>query len=399
MSDVALAIRLTADASDAAQAFDSVGDAAARMADQVETSTRDADRAADRLSGVADSADNLDSKAAQATGSLGALSSGFELVGADKYAGGLQAAALATDFLSGVGQGLNLILELQAVQTARARVAAAAAAVQQRVTAAATTVWTAAQAALNAVMAGNPIALVVLAVVALVAAIVVAYKRSETFRNIVQAVMHAAAAAIGQVWDIIKALGRFVGTVLLAYFRAYRAVVVAVFNAVRAIVSTVLAFIISRASAARDRLAAAFQAVSAVVSRVWAGIRDTVATVVGRLVDLAATVRARFADAWARIRDLALGAFNAVTAPVQHLIDLVQNLLDKIASIHLPSIHLPSIPGLGRAVSPGATSYGASSSGGAVYNITVNTGVGDPVAIGGAVAQVLQRRNTMLGYA
>jgi hypothetical protein len=53
---------------------------------------------------------------------------------------------------------------------------------------AAAKIYTATQAALNIVMSLNPIGLVVLAVVALVAAIVIAYKKSETFRRIVDAV-------------------------------------------------------------------------------------------------------------------------------------------------------------------------------------------------------------------
>lgn len=47
---------------------------------------------------------------------------------------------------------------------------------------------TAAQWALNAAMAANPVGLIVIAIVALVAALVVAYKKSETFRSIVDAV-------------------------------------------------------------------------------------------------------------------------------------------------------------------------------------------------------------------
>ncbi|WP_097933778.1 phage tail tape measure protein, partial [Streptomyces sp. rh207] len=48
--------------------------------------------------------------------------------------------------------------------------------------------FAAAQAFLTAVMSANPIILVITAIVALGAALVIAYKRSETFRNIVQAV-------------------------------------------------------------------------------------------------------------------------------------------------------------------------------------------------------------------
>lgn len=48
-------------------------------------------------------------------------------------------------------------------------------------------IWTVAQAALNIVMALNPIGLIVIAIAALVAAIVIAWNKSETFRAIVTA--------------------------------------------------------------------------------------------------------------------------------------------------------------------------------------------------------------------
>lgn len=53
--------------------------------------------------------------------------------------------------------------------------------------------WTIAQTALNVVLSLNPIGLIVIAVAALVAAFVIAYKKSETFRNV-----------INKVWESIK---------------------------------------------------------------------------------------------------------------------------------------------------------------------------------------------------
>lgn len=53
------------------------------------------------------------------------------------------------------------------------------------VTAAATGVWTAAQWALNAALTANPIGLIIVGLVALGAGLVLAYQKSETFRNIV----------------------------------------------------------------------------------------------------------------------------------------------------------------------------------------------------------------------
>lgn len=83
--------------------------------------------------------------------------------------------------------------------TVRQRVAAVASAIAQRTVAAATRAWSIAQAALNAVMAGNPIALVIIGIVALAAAVVLAYKKSETFRNIVNGAFGAVKATVAVV--------------------------------------------------------------------------------------------------------------------------------------------------------------------------------------------------------
>ncbi|MBQ1164048.1 hypothetical protein KBZ21_39270, partial [Streptomyces sp. A73] len=50
-----------------------------------------------------------------------------------------------------------------------------------------TRLWTIGMALFNAVMSANPITLIVLAIVALVAAVIYAYKRWGWFRNVVQA--------------------------------------------------------------------------------------------------------------------------------------------------------------------------------------------------------------------
>jgi len=73
-----------------------------------------------------------------------------------------------------------------------------------RIISAVTKIWTAIQAAWNAVMLMNPIGLIVLAVVGLVVAIVVAYKRSETFRNIVNGAFGAVLKVVKGVWNWIK---------------------------------------------------------------------------------------------------------------------------------------------------------------------------------------------------
>jgi phage-related protein len=62
----------------------------------------------------------------------------------------------------------------------------------------------AAQFALNAVMAANPITLVVLAIAALVAAFVIAYKTSETFRNFINNLFSAIKTGVTQSVEFLK---------------------------------------------------------------------------------------------------------------------------------------------------------------------------------------------------
>lgn len=74
--------------------------------------------------------------------------------------------------------------------------------------------YTAVQAALNVVLAANPVGLVVLAIAGLVAGIVIAYKKSETFRDIVNGALDAVktafvALATGALGVISKILGGY----------------------------------------------------------------------------------------------------------------------------------------------------------------------------------------------
>jgi phage-related protein len=70
----------------------------------------------------------------------------------------------------------------------------------------ATGVATAAQWLLNIALDANPVGLIILAIAALVAAFVLAYQHSDTFRKIVQGALHAVAAAFVFLWDGAKAV-------------------------------------------------------------------------------------------------------------------------------------------------------------------------------------------------
>lgn len=111
----------------------------------------------------------------------------------------------------------------------------------------ATLAWTAAQWLLNAALLANPLGLFIAAILAVVAAIVLAYRNSETFRNIVQAVAKACVTAFNWVVDKVKDLIRWfngssdtakvVRTVVVGAFKAMTAPIRAVIDLVKSLVS------------------------------------------------------------------------------------------------------------------------------------------------------------------
>lgn len=100
--------------------------------------------------------------------------------------------------------GVTLAMSANAIATGITMGILGAYSMAIRGVAAVTRVWAAAQALFNAVMALNPITLIIIGVVALGAALVVAYKKSETFRNIVNGVWSAIQAGWAVLWSFLK---------------------------------------------------------------------------------------------------------------------------------------------------------------------------------------------------
>lgn len=353
-----LAVKITGDADDAVSSFDKVTAAARDMGDTVDHASTQVEAGSGKLDRATASADNLGSKSGELTGAIGALSSGFALVGAEKYAAQLESAAMATDFLSGVGDLARLALESQALATARARVASVAHAVASKAQAAATFVMTGAQRALNLAMRANPIGIVITLVLAIIGALILAYRHSDRFRAIVDKAGAIAKAAFGKVV----------------------AAVTAVVSWLRDKLGPAVSVAANLWPKIRDAAARAFDAV-----------RDKVTAVVGSVVDKAALIRDRFASVWGQVRDTATRALDVITAPIQRIIDLVQSLLDKIGSIHIPRIHIPGIGTVGRLTTDAG---GAAPSAAAAAPVVVQvTGyVGDEAQLADTIARALDRR-------
>lgn len=155
---------------------------------------------------TAEHADTVASKGSQAAGALSGLG---DLVGG-KFGAAMVVGGTAMQGFADAGDLVNVVTEsaiIRKIKDTAVTIGQTAATVAHtaatKTVRAATKAWTIAQLALNAVLSANPLGLVVLAVAALVAAIVIAYKKSDTFREIV----HKAFEVVGGIADDV--LGKF----------------------------------------------------------------------------------------------------------------------------------------------------------------------------------------------
>lgn len=229
-------------------------------------------------------------------------------------------------------------------------------AVQSAVTSAATGVYTAAQWLLNAALTANPIGLVIVALVALGAALVVAYKKSDTFREIVDKAFAAVKAVASAVVDWF--LGSFVPFWTTTLPGAFRSVV----DWVRAHWPLILVLLTGPMGLAVvgivkhwDDITGAFRAakdwVVGTFAFAWAGVQamilDPLVAAKDRIVALfgeEGPIRAAFAKAVAGIGIIWAGLKEAARAPVEFVVNTVYN--DGIRKVVNAIPGVPDLPEL-----------------------------------------------------
>lgn len=205
----------------------------------------------------------------------------------------------------------------------------------------ATAAWTAVQWLLNAALNANPIGLAVIALAALAAGLVLAYQKSETFRNIVHAAMDV-------VTDAVKALDK-------------------AFDAARK---------------------AAFDA--------WNWITDHWKIALFAFGPIGAAVYL-ISENFDRIKSMAVAAFNAIESGIKLVLEPLKKLLELLKKVKLPKIKLPDLPGplmMPGGVHGAAGRSGARAAGGvatsAAGGITVNVyGAIDPEGTARTIMRVL----------
>jgi phage-related protein len=115
----------------------------------------------------------------------------------------------------------------------------------QKIVAVGTKAWAAAQWLLNAAMNANPLGLIIIGVLALIAVIVLLWTKSETFRTAVLAIWSAMKDAAVAVWSALKNAAMAVFNFLVPFIQAAISVVMGIWNALKTAITTVLDFVTS----------------------------------------------------------------------------------------------------------------------------------------------------------
>ncbi|QOP64387.1 tape measure protein [Gordonia phage Orla] len=207
-----------------------------------------------------------------------------------------------------------------------------------------TKIWSGIQIAFNAILAANPITLIVIAIVALVAAIVLAYKNSETFRNIVQAAWEGIKTAISAVWNSVL---KPVFEAFMSVIKGIGAVVMWFWNNVITPAFTAIKFIISLWWAAVQIYFQAFklviQAIADVVMWFWQNVTRPAFEAIGAIISAMwnATVKPIF-DTFMQLlgfigdkvnwlwQNVMVPAWEGIQTAIKKVWDFIKPILDNI---------------------------------------------------------------------
>jgi TP901 family phage tail tape measure protein len=244
----------------------------------------------------------------------------------------------------------------------------------ERLAAIATKIWAGIQAVFNAIMDANPIVLVIIAVVALVAALIYAYQHSARFRAIVQAawegikqqalmLWHALQAvwsglvtgvtwlwhAVIGIWNAISSTTSTVWNAIAGFFRKWWPLLLVIFALPIAILIGLWNHchqaIFSAAKTIWNAIKAFFSAVwggiKLVAGLAWLGVKAAVInpmkSVWSALKSLWNTIKPWLQAAWGRIRDVAssvwAGIKAAIVNPVMALWRTISSYMGKVASV------------------------------------------------------------------
>jgi hypothetical protein len=206
---------------------------------------------------------------------------------------------------------------------------------------AATVAWTFAQQRLNLALLANPIGLIVVAIGALVAAFVLAYTRSETFRKLVTGALDAVKDAAVAVFDWLKGnwpklLAILTGPIGVAAYTIIRHWD-AIKNAVQAAVAAIKGWVTDAWERIRQATLGAWGAVTGMISGAIATIKTALSSFAGWVTGFASGVwRAaveKIAAVWGIVEHGARAAVTGVKDALNGMIDWLTGIVERVRNV------------------------------------------------------------------
>lgn len=217
-------------------------------------------------------------------------------------------------------------------------------AAKSAIAAAATKIWSAIQLAFNLIMSANPITLVIIGLVALGAAVVLAYNKFAWFRNAVNAVFNFLKTAVTFVVNFVRNHWRLILPILLGPFGLAIALVTKYWTQIKNVtvgaITTAVNFIKSHWRLIVSILLGPLGIAISVVTKYWGTIKSRVSTAVTSTVNFIKThwrqiigfisapltaVVGLVVRNWDRIKSLTSSLANSVTGKIKSMMSTARN--------------------------------------------------------------------------
>jgi Prophage tail length tape measure protein len=252
-------------------------------------------------------------------------------------------AKLLTEHKTSVLAVVGVLAALVAVTVAVSAATAAWNAIQA-IAAVASEAWAAAQWLVNAALAANPIGLVVVAIAALVAALIVAYKTSDTFRHVVDAafdaVVNSAKAALNWIkgnWPLLLSiLTGPIGAAVIAIARHWGDITGAARDAVHSIQTAFNALVAWLTGSFKSAVSTAATAVGNVFDFIAGGARDAYDSVKRNLNGIVSFIVGIVGS----VTHAATEVANAIKKPINAVLSTWNSLEFPRVSFHIPGFKI-----------------------------------------------------------
>lgn len=209
---------------------------------------------------------------------------------------------------------------------------------------------TLANAALNAVMLANPIVLVVAALVALGAGLVLAYRHSETFRDIVDGAFSVVKVAAGVLWDVAKVVFGGIVTVVKAAWSVISVQTKLVWDAIKGTLGVAFdalkILFTTWFDTYKTVIGAAWDVISGVTKVAWALIKTFIVGPIGEAVSIAKSALGNdgllgwvkdnwetFEKAAKRLAAPFVTAFEGIGTEVKKVLDFLGDIIGKVKDV------------------------------------------------------------------